>query len=435
MFSGDECRVECAVTPDTTGTPQWRPTDREKQLRTQVAFDDDRIHFRFRWDQPNPGGWLHDMLVYQEGRWQRFADPSPWVSGDSDHTGFYEDRVSFFLGDGSVEGFAEFGGWLTTHHGMRSLPSEAPPKAVREHAHFGDDGLGKTDVRKYLPQACTGEWWESDWRAVRSPDELATLKREGTFLDLPMWRAHRSDPLDYGTDHHVLDYRHSDAGRNTYGTQSWDPEAGPEFMFDPAVVTDGALDYHAVRNGAFPAQGVDTYALEPDVTVSFDPAVAEWKGAMIPRRPLREPHGSAADWSASGRWTGDEWVVEMTRALRTDHPVDTKQLEAGGVYTWSPAVHHGAGKRWHWVAYPYRLGLGVEPDPVGGHEQSTLVATEVAGEAVDWDTVKTHSIPLVFPGTTSWTALTDNDNPRSGAVRNLETTVWDLRLGNPSTLD
>ena len=419
-----------------TDASEWLPTEREKQLWTQLAFDDDRFYVRFRWDQPHPGGWLHDMLVYHEGEWRQFADPSPWVSDDPEHTGFYEDRVSFFLGDGSVEGFAEFGGWLTTHEGMRSLPSAATADAVRSHPHFGDDGLGKSDIRKFIPQACAGEWWEGDWRAVRSPAGLAALKNEGVFLDLPMWRAHRSDPLDHGTDHHVLDYRHSDAGQNTYGTQSWDPETGLEYMFDPAVVEGGALDYHAVREGRFPDQGTDTYALEPDVTVPFESSVAEREGAMIPRRPLREPHGSAADWSATGTWTGEEWVVEMTRALRTDHPADTKQLQSGEVYTWSPAVHHGAGQRWHWVAYPYRLGLGVEPEPIGdAGDRSTVVATQITDGPPNWDAIETHTIPLVFPGVASWTILTDDDHSRSPAVKRLETTVWDLGLGSPSNVD
>ena len=81
---------------------------------------------------------------------------------------------------------------------------------------------------------------------------------------------------------------------------------------------------------------------------------------MIPRRPLRQPHGSAADWTASGTWADGKWTVQMRRDLRTDHPLDTTQLEPGGVYAWAPAVDHGAGQRWHWVGYPRRLGLGVE---------------------------------------------------------------------------
>lgn len=402
----------------------WTPTVTDKQLRTQVAYDDEQIRFRFQWDQPEPGGWIHDMLVYHEGRWRQFASPSPWVSDDPTHQGFYEDRISFFLDDGSVRGFEEFGGWLTTHAGMRSLPSAASTEAVRAHPHYGDDGLQQTDIRKFLPQACSGDWWEGDWTAVRSPEALAQLKRDGVFLDLPMWRAHRSDPLGYGTDHHVLEYRHSDAGQNTYTTQAWDPDAGPTYMWDPTVVEDGALDYTAVSNGEFPEQGAGTYALEPGAYVPFDPAVAEWEGAMIPRRPLREPHGSAADWRASGTWADGQWTVVMERALRTAQPADTKQLEAGGVYQWAPAIHHGAGQRWHWVGYPRRLGLGVEPDRPSGYP-APVVATRVS-EPDPWDDVPTHTQRLVFPGVQTWTDLTDDSHARSEAVRNLETTMWEL---------
>jgi hypothetical protein len=405
-------------------TTDWRPAETEKRLETQVAYDDDRIGFRFRWEQPDPGGWIHDMLVYHEGEWRQFADPSPWVSRDPEHTGFYEDRISFFLDDGSVTGFEEFGGWLTTHEGMRSLPSEVPPAAVRADDHFGRGGVGKADIRKYLPQACAGEWWESDWRTVRPTAELTELKRRGVFLDLPMWRAHRSDPLGYGTDHHVLDYRHSDAGRNTYGTQSWDSAAGPEYMWDPRVVADGALDYHAVRAGRFPEQGSGTYALEPDDRVAFDPSVAEWEGAMIPRRPLRQPHGSAADWRATGAWADGVWTVEMWRSLETAHPLDTTQLEPGDVYTWAPAIHHGAGKRWHWAGYPRRLGLGVDPVPREGYP-APVRATRFTG-TVDWQAVETHTSTLVFPGVQSWTDLTSDDHPQHAAVRALETTMWEL---------
>jgi hypothetical protein len=408
--------------PGHDPTPDWVPTEKTKALDTQVAYDDDRIRFRFRWDQPNPGGWIHDVLVYHEGEWRQFADPSPWVSDRSEHRGFYEDRISFFLDDGSVRGFEAFGGWLTTHEGMRSLPSQVPAEDVQAHPHYGRDGLDRTDVRKYLPQACAGEWWESDWRRVRSSGELAALKRDGVFLDLPMWRAHRSDPLGYGTDHHVLDYRHSDAGQNTYGTQDWDPEDGPELMFDPEVVADGALDYHALRSGDVPEQGSDTYALEPDATVPFDPAVAEWEGATIPRRPLREPHGSAADWRATGTWADGEWTVEMSRPLRTDHPRDTKQLSVGGVYEWAPAVHHGAGQRWHWVGYPRRLGIGTDPEPPEAGPDP-IAAPRFDG---DWDAVPTHTESLVFPGVQTWTDLTDDDHPRAEAVRSLETTMWEL---------
>jgi hypothetical protein len=335
-----------------------------------------------------------------------------------------------------VRGFEEFGGWLTAHTGMRSLPSEASERAVREHDHFGDDGLGKTDIRKYVPQACEGEWWENDWRRIRPTDELAQLKRDGVFVDLPMWRAHRSNPKGYGTDHHVLDYRHSDQGQNTYTSQAWDPVDGPEYMWDPAVVDGGALDYRDIQRGTFPDQQTGTYALELEHAVAFDPDVAEWEGAMIPRRTLQEPYGSAADWRATGTWADGEWTVEMWRDLQTDHPLDTKQLEPGGVYTWTPAVHHGAGKRWHWVAYPYKLGLGVEPTYRGDrHTRGTaaLVADEFSGDAPNWDEVRTHTIPLVFPGVLEWSELTSDDHPRADEIRRAEVTMWELYENDPES--
>jgi len=407
-------------------TDNWMPAEQEKQLRTRVAHDRERLHFQFRWDQPDLGGWIHDMLVYHEGEWQQFADPSPWVSDNDGHTGFYEDRLSFFLDDGSVRGFEEFAGWLTAHEGMRSLPSVASVADVESHPHYGDR-LGKSDIRKFLPQACAGEWWEGDWREVRSPGELQAMKARGEFLDLPMWRAHRSDPVGYGTDAHVLDYRHADDGRRTYTSQEWTSDAGPELMFDPDVVDGGALDYHAISAGEFPAQGSGTYALTPDVTVSFDPSVAEWEGAMIPRRPVREPAGSAADWTASGTWTGDEWVVTMSRPLVTDDPSDTTQLSPGETYLWAPAIHHGAGKRWHWAGYTHRLGLGVTPErtadlppPLTAHElESAATAADV-----DWTKLPVHTTPLIFPGIESWTDLVNGQH--ATVIRNLETTMWRL---------
>jgi len=419
-------------------TEHWQPEAKLKRLRTKIAFNSERIHFRFRWNQPDPGGWIHDMLVYRDGGWERFANPSPWVAkgAPAEHTGFYEDRVSFLLDDGSVRGFEEFGGWLTVHTGMRSMPTEVPETEVRAHDHFGATGLDKTDIRKYIPQACAGEWWENDWREIRPQHELDRLKRDGVFLDLPMWRAHRSDPKGYGTDHHVLDYRHSDQGRNTYTTQEWSPDDGPALMWNPDVVDGGALDYHEVRKGNVPDQQDGTYALELEDAVEFDPTVAEWEGAMIPRRPLQEPYGSAADWRAEGVWDDGEWIVEMWRDLRTSHPEDTKQLEPGGVYTWTPAVHHGAGKRWHWVAYPYKLGLGVKPTYRGEHHAhgtTELVAEAFTGEVPEWDEIPTYTIPLIFPGLLEWSDLTSDNHARAEEIRSADITMWELYEKDPES--
>ncbi|WP_207891143.1 hypothetical protein [Natrarchaeobius oligotrophus] len=71
----------------------WRPREPLKRLRTQIAYDDRRIYFRFRWDQPDPGGWLHDALVYLVGdhdraRAVRNAEVTMWELYEKDPASF-----------------------------------------------------------------------------------------------------------------------------------------------------------------------------------------------------------------------------------------------------------------------------------------------------------------------------------------------------------
>ncbi|WP_233710659.1 ethylbenzene dehydrogenase-related protein [Natronococcus pandeyae] len=412
----------------------WVPKQIIKNLNVKMAFNSEQFFFRFNWEQPDRGGWLHDYIVYEDGEWTQYLSPDPWVAdGDHpDHRGFYEDRVTFLLDDGSVEGFENFGGWMTVHMGTRSLPGEASAEEVESDPHFGDDGLGRNDIRKYLPQSREGEWWESTpWDAVRPQEELDELKEDGVFVDLPMFRAHRSNPMEYGTDHHILDYRHGDEGDNTFGTQDWDEADGPEYMFDPEIVEDGALDIERLREADYRQDlfysesdewlgEYEPYYLHEDWMVEFDPEVAEQEGAAIPRRPLQEPEGSAADWRARGIHDDDagEWTVEMWRDLETDHPEDTKQLEPGEVYDWMPAIHHGYNARWHWVAYPYKMGLGRGTD-------ADFHAIQIEGEP-DWDEIEEYTIPLIYPGMVDWTWLTSKEHRGYIPTRNNEMSIWDV---------
>ncbi len=400
----------------------WVPKKIIKSLNVQVAHNNDRIFFRFNWEQPDPGGWIHDMLHYNGEEWERLIGPSPWVSReDRGHRGFYEDRLSFFLDDGSVKGFDKMGGWMTVHKGVRTLPGAASAEDVEAHDVLGDDGYGRNDVRKYLPQSRGGEWWEYDWDDIEYNDD--DMLDQGVFLDLPMWRAHRSAPVGLCSDHHVTDYRHGDEGTNAHESQSWDPETGPELMWDPDVVEGGALDLAEIKAGNVPDQQEDTYHLELGVnTQDFDPGVAEWEGALIPRRPLNpkeDTEGSAVDWeSPLGVWEDGEWTVEMVRDLDTGHR-DTKLLEPGGVYDWSPALHHGIGQRWHWVAYPYTLGLGRGTD-------ADLHAVQVSGDSPDWDQVPEHTLPLIYPGQADWTWLTSPRHRGYHLVRSNELSIWEI---------
>ena len=448
----DEEEEEMEYPPDypnlETMVQDVRPKELVKPIDVQIAYNDEEIVFNFEWDQPDPGGWIHDMIYYNGEEWERLANWDPWVldeetspeEGLEYHQGYYEDRLSFFLGDGSVEGFENFGGWLTIMEGVRTLAGEAPEDEIINHPHFGEENLDRNDMRKFIPQSREGEWWEHPWDEPVSEDELDEMLENNEFLELPMWRGHRSNPMGYGTNHHVLDYRHGVVeGQDTFDTQDWDPEDGPEYMFDPDVLEDGAIDRADVVTDDgepnvedMPAYDeFDQYALisegENENMVEFDPDVAEFEGAMIPRRPLREPTEGGAVWEAEGHWEDETWTVEMRRDLDTGY-VDDIPLEEGEVYEWSPAIHHGSSQRWHWVAYPYKLGIGEEPDYFGEdteHGTTELVAEEFDGDDPDWDDHETYTIPLMYPGMVDWTWLTSGEHPQVDEVRNAEITIWE----------
>lgn len=190
----------------------WIPEELVVPLETQIAYSEAEIRFRFEFDSPYPYGWYHDMLVYDDGEWRELDAPNPDVA-DLDygatewHEGFTEDRISFLLGDGSVRGFAEYGGWLTAMLGVRSLPGAVEGEEVEEHPHLGEE-LGQDDVRRFIPQSREGEWWEHEWDTVRPQEELDEMLAEGEFLDMPVWRSHRSNPVGYATNHYILEHRH-----------------------------------------------------------------------------------------------------------------------------------------------------------------------------------------------------------------------------------
>lgn len=463
-------RVLAVGAPDYTEITEFMfkdvaPKQLVKELNVKVAFNDERVFFRYWWEQPDPGGWLHDMLYYdgEAGKWRRLSDWDPWVL-DEDygyperHEGYYEDRLSWFWHDGSLQTpdgerpFEQFGGWMTVMEGVRTLPGEAPQEAIEEHPHFGEEGLGRSDMRKYIPHSRNGEWWEHDWDDVKPAGELEQMMLDGEYLDFPFWRAHRSNPIGYGTNHHVLDYRHGPRGenedgevRNTFGSQSWDPDDGPEYMFDPDVVEGGAIDRaDVIDEDGNPLddmpdqQDFESYALiKGENMVEFDPDVAQWDGALIPRRPLQEPYGSGGSWAAEGTWSDGEWVVEMSRELDTGY-IDDMPVESGEVYTFSPAIHHGVSQRWHWVAYPLKLAMGEDADVPADWEEwddapgsSYLRAHEIDGDEPDWDEVEAFTIPLMYPGMTDWTWLTSGEHPRVGDVRDATINIWEHHDENP----
>ena len=419
-----------------TMMPDWVMKDLVIPLDTQIAYNDEQIFFNFTWEWDVPNGWFHDLFVYEDGEWVRYGEPNPGAA-DPDYgvgdifSGFTEDRLSFMIDDGSVEGFANFGGWLTIHEGTRTLPGAVEGEEVEDHPHHGDI-LENDDVRKYIPQSRNGEWWENDWDDVKDQEELDEMLENGEFLDMPMLRAHRGAPGGYGTTHCILDHRHGAMDEpSTRIRNSQDiVDGNPEFMFDPDVVEGGTLDLDEIYEGNVPQ--TDTHALiEGENMVPFDEDEADvYEGAVIPRRYSRPDavEGPGAIWQVDATYENGTWTMEMWRDLSVGFLGET-EFEPGEVYDFSPAVHGGGAQRWHWVGYPYKLGLGVEPeDPV--HEDAGLVAEEVDGRP-DWDEIETYTIPLMYPGQTDWTWLVSGEHPRVDEIRNDEINIWEYHDEDP----
>ncbi|MDH3472253.1 MAG: ethylbenzene dehydrogenase-related protein [Rhodospirillales bacterium] len=331
------------------------------ELAVQAAYDADTLYLRFRWPtQMARPGRMHDYLRFDGASWAFYGGPR---SKDTVRSGaqppLYEDRLALMIDDGSVDLFAEQGCWLTCHRGMRDMPDAPSKDTVAAHPRLGKDGLGESDIRKYLPATRGDE--AASWDQVRSAEEVAALKAEGGFLDLMQWRAARSNAVGMADDGYVLEYRLGDEGKGPF---SWNVDRKtmtPKYMFDAAKVGAKSLTVAEIGDAAKP------YAMiREENAVPYDPG-AGWKADdVLPGRLLSrdDASGSAADNSAvEGEWSDGTWTVVWARKLDTGHPADDKTLEAGKVYTFGFAVHDdNVTTRFHFVSFPVTLGLGAKAD-------------------------------------------------------------------------
>ena len=378
------------------GTQQPDVDDLTLDLEVQAAYDDDDIHWRFTWPTEDPS-FFHDYFVYEDGEWERY-------SGESDGSGLHlnEDRLTFLLDDGSVDGFEEYGGFMTVHSFTREMsPEDYEGEEVEEV--FGE---GTDDLRKMVPGSMDDP---TDWRTRLDDDELAELAEAGYFLDLWHWRSHRSNPIGFSDAQHVLDHRLSDSGDGPYET-NWDDDLDqPLFMFDPEVTGQHAMDWDRLQDLGYTQD--DWYYLAEDVNVvAYDPDHDWQEGDVLPRRVLTEPTESRGQIFAQGVVDDGEWNLELTRALDTGYPTEDKILEEHGLYAAAFAVHANAtANRWHYTGMPISVGLG--------RGDADLTAERVDGEP-DWDEIESVSVELFYPGVIGWDHLTDRaEHAGAGAVQ------------------
>ncbi|HEX7375038.1 MAG TPA: ethylbenzene dehydrogenase-related protein [Steroidobacteraceae bacterium] len=353
----------------------WIPPELTMPLQLQVAYNDERIFFHYRWPAKQPHV-LTDLLRYSDGKWQRQLRTP--IGSDPD--GLYEDRLAMMVDDGSVPEFQRYGGYITVGAHMRDFTGS------------GADGAHR---RKYLPATRRDP---GDWYSIVDARTLEAQRRAGYFLDLWHWRAHLSNPLGRSDDQHIAWYRLYDSGE-PLSVSNWDADSNqPRWMFDPARAGVRALRWEDVAGGRGDVSA--PYYLSADTAVPFDPAQQWREGDVIPGQVLREPSGSRDEIrvQGNGRWADGHWDVTLVRALDTGHPLEDKVLRDQGVYSIAMSVHRDArASRWHYVSLPLQLGLG---------RQAELIATHFTGDLPDWNRVETRELTLFYPGQVSWPRLT-----------------------------
>jgi hypothetical protein len=331
-----------------------------KDLDVKVAYDDTNVYFHVKWKTDNDfPGTAHPHWQFQDGNWKQIGWPKLHKKVWQDNQpAIYEDRFSMMIDDGSVEGFATQGCWLSCHSSMRDMEDVTSKDDVKAHAQLGK-GLKKKDVRKYLPASRTDD--NASWDTLQTDEKIAELKAQGQFVDLMQWRAHRSRPIDMADDGYVFEYRLTDAGKNIF-SKNWDKKLKqPKYMFDQAKVGFMSRTIDTIRDQSKPSS-----LIEGENTVPFDPSV-DWKtGDMVPEYYVTKvsASGSAADNAmVTSNWDAGYWTIEWERKLDTGHPQDDKIFEDGKSYTFGFAVHDdNITTRGHHVSFPVSIGFGVDAD-------------------------------------------------------------------------
>lgn len=326
------------------------------QLAVQAAHDDQHLYLRFQWQtQADRPGAMHNYMRYTGSQWEFYGGPrSSKQVRSGEEPPLYEDRLAIMVDDGDVRNFAQQGCWQTCHDDMRDMPDEPSAERVRSHDYLGRDGLGKDDIRKYLPSSRAGR--SNGWDRVKPAEAIAEIRENGGFADLMQWRAARSNPIGMGDDGYVLEYRLSDTGQGPYRWNVDRETMQPRYMFDERQVGRHSLSVTDIGDPSLP------FALiREENAVPYDPDAGWEEGDVLPGRLLSRAgaSGSAADNDrVRGEWDAGTWTVVWTRELDTGHDDDVALAE-DREYTFGFAIHDdNVTTRFHFVSFPVTVGIG-----------------------------------------------------------------------------
>jgi hypothetical protein len=353
---GDEAEIGARIVTGEVLEPKPIAGKRGSvNLTVQAAHDDEYLYLRTSWDTAiGEPGQFHEYVRFTDGKWVEYGTHrGKEVVASGKARPSYEDRFSMLIGDGKgVPEFNNMGCWATCHNDMRFMANAPSAAEVKEHPLLGDNGQKRTDVRKYLPATRTEMGETGGWAATKSAEEIAQLKADGAFLDLWQWRANRSDPMGYGGDDYVLEYRLFDAGKNAW-FNNWNGGKGePNFMLDPSANGGRmALTEADFRNPAAPR-------LETGNRVAYDPNHAWQEGDLMYKYGNQQPEASGADNAAVSEFADGRWTVVIKRKLNTGNP-DDLPLQAGATYPVGFAVHDDSTTaRFHYVSFPKTMSIG-----------------------------------------------------------------------------
>jgi hypothetical protein len=353
---GDEAEIGARIASGEVLEPHPIPGKRGLvNLTVQAAHDDDHLYIRTSWDTAiGEPGQFHEYVRFTDGKWVEYGTHrGKEVVASGKAKASYEDRFSMLVGDGTgVPEFNDMGCWATCHNDMRFMANAPKGSEVKAHPLLGDEGLKRSDIRKYLPATRTAMGDTGGWAETRTRAEIDQMKADGAFLDLWQWRANRSNPVGFGGDDYVLEYRLFDAGKNAW-FGNWDGGKGePRHMLDPAVNNGRmALTEADFRNPEAPT-------LTADNRVPYDPEHAWQEGDLMYKYGNQQPEGSASGNAATASFEGGRWTVVLTRKLNSGDP-DDLPLAGGNTYPVGFAVHDDSTTaRWHYVSWPLTMSLG-----------------------------------------------------------------------------